>query len=91
MTINLAIAVLSGFVLYCYFQLQILHGNITKAKISGFKYVVLPFHMLSVPWALTRSLLLPVLDRLPENWTRGWVPYVVFELAFDERSLTLAH
>ena len=50
--------------------------NIQRAKSTQLPYTILPFHMLSIPWALTRRLLLPLLDCLPDQWTAGWVPFV---------------
>ncbi|MCJ1245731.1 hypothetical protein MMC30_002935 [Trapelia coarctata] len=70
--------------LFLWFQIQGLRRNIAKAKSSGFEYVVLPFHMLSIPWALTRHILLPLLDWLPTSWTEQWVPLLVLERGWPE-------
>ena len=79
---TLAVTAISAFLLYVWLQVRGLQNNIAKAKSTGFKYVVLPFHMLSIPWALTRRILLPLLDCLPSGWTEAWIPYVCSELPF---------
>lgn len=68
--VGLAVALL-----FCYFG-RSLRRNIRKAESSGVPYVIFPFHILSVPWAIVRRFILPLLDRLPGEWTAGWIPFV---------------
>ena len=68
---------------YVYSQIRALRRNIAAAKSSGFPYVVVPLIFASTPWELPQRsrALLPlqilfflVADRLPESWTRRWLP-----------------
>ena len=65
-----------GVVLVLWYRVKSLRQKIHEARSTGLPYRVLPFHMLSVPWALSRRCLLPLLDCLPETWTEGWLPFV---------------
>ena len=68
------VAVLTTALVFVYFQAQKLKQNVAAARSSGFRYVILPIHMMSIPWALTKRLFLPVLDNLPKGWTEQWIP-----------------
>lgn len=50
--------------------------NLTKAKQSGIPYVIVPVYYLESWWLLTHRLWLPLLARLPRNWSR-WVDFCI--------------
>jgi len=52
-----------------------LQKNLALAKSSGFRYVVLPTNLTSVPWLIAGSIFLPLLDLLPENRRAQCMPY----------------
>ncbi len=49
--------------------------NYSIAKLSGFKCVLLPTHLTSVPWLVAGSIFLPLLNLLPEGRNSQWMPY----------------
>ena len=66
----LAVSFLIGF--YCYSQIRSLYSNIVAAKSTGFKYIVLPFHILGARWIVLQDLIIPLLHLLPQSWTKCW-------------------
>lgn len=67
--------VISIFVPFVLFQFINLSRNLRNAKSSGFKCVILPVYLFSVPsWVVTRAFLLPVMRLLPASWTETWLP-----------------
>lgn len=58
-----------------YTLVQGLRRNIAIAQATGLRYVIVPFYITSIPWLLLQPVVLPLLDRLPERWTKGWLPY----------------
>lgn len=60
-----------GVVLFLWYRVKALRQNIDKAKSSGLPYRILPFHILSFPWALSRRFLLPLLDGLSAQVVDG--------------------
>lgn len=66
---------LSAFTLLSYTLVQSFRRNIASAQATGLRYVIVPFYITSVPWLLLQPILLPLLDRLPERLTKGWLPY----------------
>ena len=71
----LGVFLISALVLLSYITIQGLRGNIALAKATGLRYVIVPFYITSLPWLLLQPVCLPILDRLPERWTRNWLPY----------------
>ena len=59
-------------VIYCYFRVRSLHSNIIAAKSTGFRYIILPFHILGTPWLALQDLIIPLLHLLPRSWTERW-------------------
>lgn len=55
-----------------------LMANMSRARATALPYLVVPCYILGAPWLLTQSLLLPFLSALPEQWTRKWLPLLVF-------------
>jgi hypothetical protein len=53
-----------------------LRRNWAAAKSSGFKIVVLPTHIMSVPWLISGKLFLPLLQLLPGRHREQWIPFV---------------
>ena len=55
-------------------QYRSLKHHELQAKSIGLPYVVTPFSAFDALWALAQPLALPILSRLPESWTRHWLP-----------------
>ena len=73
-TVHIAI-VLASFILtsYCYSRFRALQNNIFEAKLSGFKYVVVPFYAFGTCWAVLQPIFVPLLKLLPFAWTKCWL------------------
>ncbi|KAI1305465.1 cytochrome P450 [Xylaria venustula] len=56
-----------------------LRKNYIVAKSSGFKCVLLPTHMTSVPWLVAGSVFLPLLDLLPGERKSQWMPLLLLD------------
>ncbi|KAI1172267.1 cytochrome P450 [Nemania sp. FL0916] len=56
-----------------------LKKNYSIAKSSGFKCVLLPTHMTSVPWLVAGSVFLPLLDLLPGERKSQWMPLLLLD------------
>lgn len=68
-----SIVVLVALLILCCTFVQGLRRNIAVARSTGLRYVIVPFHITSVPWMLLQPIVLPILDRLPASWTRQWL------------------
>ena len=53
--------------IHCYSRIHSLYSNIIAAKSTGFKYIVLPFHILGATWLVLQDLILPLLHLLPQS------------------------
>ncbi|KAI3339394.1 hypothetical protein F4824DRAFT_508178 [Ustulina deusta] len=53
--------------------------NYSIAKLSGFKCVLLPTHLTSVPWLVAGSIFLPLLNLLPEGRNSQWMPLLLLD------------
>ena len=58
--------------IYCYSWIRSLYSNIIAAKSTGFKYIILPFHILGAPWIVLQDLIIPLLHLIPQSWTERW-------------------
>ncbi|MCJ1438187.1 hypothetical protein MMC27_007574 [Xylographa pallens] len=77
--LKLVVSVVTLYLVFkLYLQVVSLRKNIAEAKSTGFTYVVLYVHLLSLPWALLQPLLLPLLVRLPDSLTATWLPLLLF-------------
>lgn len=69
-----ALAVAAVLILFCLLKAIGLKRNIREARQIGLPYIIVPFNLVSISWALLSLLLLPVFKRLPEQWTTPWLP-----------------
>jgi hypothetical protein len=72
----LLVALLSAITLFVTSKLYSLRQNVLRAQTSGLKVVAMPVHILSVPWMLAQSALLPLTKIMPAGWLEKWIPYV---------------
>ena len=72
---NIIVILLSLLFAVFVFLILNLSRNYTVAKSSGFKCVILPTHMTSIPWLISGVIFRPLLDLLPEELRDQWVPY----------------
>lgn len=59
--------------LYTAWLVRSLFSNIDEARRTGLPYVVLPVFPYSVSWRLTYRFWLPLLRKLPSQWTASWI------------------
>ncbi|KAL8861937.1 MAG: hypothetical protein Q9178_001807 [Gyalolechia marmorata] len=52
--------------------------NIAIARATGLPYVIVPIYITSLPWLLLQPLCIPLLEKLPQSWTQGWLPFLAF-------------
>ncbi|KAI1115513.1 hypothetical protein F5Y14DRAFT_131207 [Nemania sp. NC0429] len=64
---------LSLFTAYLFFLALGLKRNRAIAASSGFKCVLLPTHLTSVPWLIAGSIFLPLLELLPDERKAQWM------------------
>ena len=76
MLLYLTLAILIALLAYCFAQFQSLGRHIKEAKATGLPYIVVPFGFSGLLSVLFQALLLSVLNRIPEEWTERWIPYV---------------
>ncbi|KAJ5720785.1 cytochrome P450 [Penicillium malachiteum] len=57
-------------------------NNLSQARATGLKYVILPCSLLGAPWLLSQSVFLPLLGALPHPWTVNWLPLLIFNDAW---------
>ena len=76
MFLYLTLAIVTGFLAYCFAQYRSLTHHIKEAKATGLPYVVVPFGLSGLLSVLLQALLLSFLNRIPEVWTERWIPYV---------------
>ncbi|OCT52974.1 putative P450 monooxygenase [Cladophialophora carrionii] len=55
--------------------------DLSKAKQSGIPYVVVPVYYLKTWWLVSHPLWLPLLAKLPRNWTQ-WVDFCIPDFYF---------
>ena len=67
-----------GFIVpfYSFFKLSSLRHNVDAAKSTGLNYVIVPFFIFGIPWAIAEPLLVPLFELLPDRWTERWLPSV---------------
>ncbi|KAI0472505.1 cytochrome P450 [Xylaria cf. heliscus] len=70
---------LSLFAAYVFSLVLGLRKNHGIATSSGFKCVLLPTHITSVPWLVAGSIFLPLLDLLPEERRAQWMPLLLLD------------
>ena len=71
----LRVFLISALILLFYIFIQGLRSNVALAKATGLRYVIVPISITSVPWLQLQPVCLPILDLLPERWTKNWLPY----------------
>lgn len=74
MSFNIVAIVLSILLAYMLLLVFNLINNHTVAKSSGFKCIILPTHLTSIPWLISGALFRPLLDLLPEPVKDQWIP-----------------
>ncbi|KAI9793647.1 MAG: hypothetical protein M1816_007542 [Peltula sp. TS41687] len=50
--------------------------NLSIAKQSGLRYVVVPVSAYNRAWLISQRLVIPLLERLPQSWTESWLTFL---------------
>lgn len=77
MYLTIIATTLSLFTAYIFSLAFGLKRNRAIVASSGFKCVLLPTHLTSVPWLVAGSIFLPLLDLLPDERKAQWMPYAL--------------
>ncbi|CAK4032165.1 hypothetical protein DOTSEDRAFT_73141 [Lecanosticta acicola] len=81
----LPLAVVGLVLLYLANTYRCYQINLIAAKRSGIPYLSMPVYTFNRFWLVTHRLWLPLIDRLPQSWTKAWYHYLTPDFLWNKQ------